>query len=119
LIFGVLLGAGGLFAYQEYIAAPPVSTYEECINAKGSVIQESYPATCVTRDKKRFTQPLTDEERKKLDRDATPPMETFTCPETAWVDCMPGPDRGTKMECSSEYLTWAKTNCPNFEGAAL
>lgn len=41
----------------------------------------------------------------------------FTCPGTEWVDCMPGPGV-KKAECSSEFLTWAQANCPNFKGAA-
>jgi hypothetical protein len=49
----------------------------------------------------------------------TPTEKPFTCPKTPWVDCMPGPDRQLKRECTQEYLTWAKANCPNFEGAAL
>lgn len=43
-----------------------VSTYEECIALPGSVLQESYPATCVTKNNQRFTQPLTAEEEAKL-----------------------------------------------------
>lgn len=63
LLFGVLLGAGGLFAYQEYAAQRSVTSvvsYDECITAPGSRIQESYPATCITSDNKRFTQPIPD-----------------------------------------------------------
>lgn len=255
LIFGILLGAGGLFAYQEYIAAPEAATYEECIKARGSIIQESYPATCVTRDGKRFTQLLNNdtlpdnpvstytspqahvvlslpkamyvtdsvinedgwqlgsivvstrpggneaitnltivygipaiggkggacvgEDGKTLWQKKTIlkntinvcdteeglhagylthptekieyaffiggnklttedmtiyrqilyeglafapssvfPMETFTCPKTEWVDCMPGPTEGIKLECTSDFLSWAKTNCQDFQGAA-
>jgi hypothetical protein len=40
------------------------------------------------------------------------------CPKTAYVDCMPGPGV-TKPECETNYLQWAKENCPNFKGAAL
>ncbi|MBI5019420.1 hypothetical protein HZB58_04065 [Candidatus Gottesmanbacteria bacterium] len=198
LIFGILLGAGGLFAYQEYVAVPEPATYEACIKARGSVIQESYPATCVTRDKKRFTQPITNPGginpiytdprscntnndcvtgiqptagccvcAKAVNKSAigtdgwevyksgtdysscesltacspcetpttpvcrsnqcvfttekttTPsPRSAFTCPETEWVDCMPGPAEGRKLECTSDFLSWAKANCPNFQGAA-
>lgn len=35
-----------------------ITTYEECTKAEGSKIQESYPATCVTKDNQRFTQPV-------------------------------------------------------------
>lgn len=49
---------------------------------------------------------------------ATPKPVQFTCPATQWVDCMPGPDRESRTQCSSAYLEWAKGNCPNFQGAA-
>lgn len=42
-----------------------------------------------------------------------------TCPESEWVDCMPGPDSGNKYQCTKEYLSWARGNCPGFRGAAL
>jgi len=58
LIAGVLLGVGGLYGYQEFLKTVNVTTYEECINAKGSRIQESYPQTCITRGGKRFIQPI-------------------------------------------------------------
>lgn len=44
---------------------------------------------------------------------------SYICPKTEYVDCMPGPNQGVKQECTSEYLTWASTNCPGFKGAAL
>jgi hypothetical protein len=45
--------------------------------------------------------------------------KAYTCPSGEWVDCMPGPNVGVRWECTEEYLTWAKENCPNFKGAAL
>jgi len=42
------------------------TTYEECEKAEGSVIQESYPATCVTKEGSRFIQPLSEEQKKDL-----------------------------------------------------
>lgn len=54
--------------------------------------------------------------------DSFEPLSTptsFVCPQTEWVDCMPGPDKPSKTECSSEFLQWAQSNCPNFKGAAL
>ncbi|MEK7533367.1 MAG: hypothetical protein AAB542_02940 [Patescibacteria group bacterium] len=62
-ILGILIGVGGLFGYQEYISPnTPVTTYDGCVEAAGSRIQESYPATCITRDGKRFTQPTMDDD---------------------------------------------------------
>lgn len=43
----------------------------------------------------------------------------YTCPKGEWVDCMPTPDTGVRLECTPEYLSWAKENCPGFKGAAL
>lgn len=42
----------------------------------------------------------------------------FKCPQSEWVDCMPSPGQ-QKQNCSLDYLDWAKSNCPNFKGAAL
>jgi hypothetical protein len=39
------------------------------------------------------------------------------CPITTYVDCMPGPENLYKPECEESFLTWAKQNCPGFEGA--
>lgn len=36
----------------------PITSYEECVLAKGSVIQESYPARCVTEKDQTFIQPV-------------------------------------------------------------
>ncbi|MCX6730626.1 MAG: hypothetical protein NTZ55_02155, partial [Candidatus Roizmanbacteria bacterium] len=44
---------------------------------------------------------------------------TYTCPQTQYVDCMPGPNKAVKVECSTAFLKWAQLNCPNFKGAAL
>lgn len=49
----------------------------------------------------------------------TPTPPKFVCPTTAWVDCMPGPDRPRSYQCSAGFLNWAQTNCPGFQGAAL
>src|SRR3989338_3555137 len=54
-------------------------SYEDCVKAKGSLIQESYPAICVTPDGVRFTQPLTDEEKQNLlPPDSTADWKTYT-----------------------------------------
>jgi len=42
----------------------------------------------------------------------------FNCPANGWVDCMPGPDSGKSVQCSSEAQNWYKSNCPNFQGIA-
>ena len=44
--------------YTEYSSLKSINSYDSCITAKGSIIQESYPATCITRLSTRFTQPI-------------------------------------------------------------
>ena len=44
--------------------------------------------------------------------------QTYTCPQTAWVNCMPGPNAPQNPQCSTDYYSWAKKNCPNFQGLA-
>jgi hypothetical protein len=121
LVICFLAGAG-FIAYQKILLKQQVSitTYEACIKAPGSMLQTSYPATCVTRGGKQFTQPFSDEERGSL-KPPTPKTpkspEAYTCPSNGWVDCMPGPQ--VKPECTPEAMSWYKTNCPNFKGGAL
>ncbi len=43
--------------YTEYSSLKSINSYDSCITAKGSIIQESYPATCITRLGSRFVQP--------------------------------------------------------------
>lgn len=44
---------------------------------------------------------------------------SYICPVGEWIDCMPSPDGVPLTECGSDYLIWAKENCPGFKGAAL
>jgi hypothetical protein len=81
LLFGIVLlliaiigVAAYLFFQNQNNQSPQPTTYEECIEAEGSVIQESYPATCITKDGGRFIQPLTEEEQDTL----KPPTPTPT-----------------------------------------
>ncbi len=34
-----------------------IQSYADCSKAEGSTIQTSYPTVCITKDKKRFTNP--------------------------------------------------------------
>lgn len=54
-----LLSLVGYKTYRDTAALKSIDSYESCIVAKGSIIQESYPATCITRLGTRFTQPIT------------------------------------------------------------
>ena len=51
-----LLSLVGYQKYSEYSALKSINSYESCVAAKGSTIQESYPSTCITRLGTRFTQ---------------------------------------------------------------
>ena len=70
-LFVLALGiAVGLFSAKflsgQFPNQPVINSYADCLVAKGSIVQESYPATCVTASGQRFTQPLTDEEKQHL-----------------------------------------------------
>ncbi len=45
--------------------------------------------------------------------------QSYTCPASEWVDCMPIVPQERAYQCQAPYLQWAKTNCPGFQGAAL
>jgi len=57
-----------LFIYWSVtgVGLKQLSSYADCIQAKDSVIQESYPATCVAKNGQRFIQPLSAEEQAAL-----------------------------------------------------
>lgn len=61
-----LLAIVGYKTYHETKAIKVINSYESCVSVKGSVIQTSYPATCVTRLGSRYTQPLTEEQMQSL-----------------------------------------------------
>lgn len=48
----------GYQKYADYSAIKSINSYDSCVTAKGSLIQESYPATCVTSLNARFIQPI-------------------------------------------------------------
>ncbi len=61
--------------YSEYSTLKSIDSYESCAAAKGSVIQESYPATCITRLGSRFTQPIAP---STITLDQTKEIQTYT-----------------------------------------
>lgn len=42
--------------YTEYSSLKSINSYESCVAANGSLIQESYPATCITRLGNKFNE---------------------------------------------------------------
>lgn len=126
LLIGAAIGAGGYFLYSSRTS--PVTSYEACVKANGSQVTLMYPGTCTTKDGKTFTQPISDEEKKRLIPPTVAPTESapvstpsaYSCPPGEWVDCMPGPSsEGIRWECTQEFLSWAKAHCTGFKGAAL
>ncbi len=63
--------------------------------------------------------PIPTVEISPTDMPSPTPSIVFTCPASAWVNCMPSPDSPPRPECQSEFLKWAHDNCPGFQGAAL
>ncbi len=47
-----------LVTYTQYRSLRSISTYEDCLSSRGSVIQESYPSSCITSIGTRFTEPI-------------------------------------------------------------
>lgn len=66
LLIAIVAATVYLFFKSQNNLTQKSTSYEECVNSAGSIIQESYPATCVTKDGERFVQLLTEEERKNL-----------------------------------------------------
>lgn len=56
--------------YRETAIIKSVSSYESCLTERGSIVQESYPATCITRLGTHFIEPIT------LD-DSVLPLNTY------------------------------------------
>ena len=67
LLMIFLFGAAFFIAYQKVNKPKLPQNYEDCTKSKGSIIRESYPAVCVTKDKKEFIQPIPEDEQKLLE----------------------------------------------------
>jgi len=94
--------------YSEYSTLTSIDSYESCIAAKGSLIQESYPATCVTRLGTRFTQSV-------LSDDSILPPNTYNfCgsshPKTSFSFVPPEGWKLTKPEGSPIFQKYRISN---------
>lgn len=49
-----------------------------------------------------------------VDPSPTPDPQSFSCPTTEYVNCMP-PANSDKPYCTDDYREWAENNCPNFQ----
>ena len=67
LMVGVFVTAGAITYMGRYFFEPEPGNFEECVNMKRSRIQESYPATCISKGGQKFIQPLSPEEQKLLE----------------------------------------------------
>lgn len=112
IIIGVIiLGIGitvGLFLGKTFknpfAPKPTIASYKECLQAKGSIVTESYPGICITTSGQRFIQPLTDEEKQNL----LPPDQARESTDT--VSCG-GWNTGGSVECTCTG-TLIKPTCP-------
>lgn len=99
VITGVIVGLL-LWNNAQRIAA--ISNFEECA-AAGYPILDSYPARCMTPDKRSFTQELSEEEKKKLIPPYSTPADGFTCGngicEDITCDAIGCPDAETPSTC--------------------
>lgn len=55
-----------LFVMQYQINQQKPLTYEECITSRGSILQGSYPPTCVTKDGERFVPSVTANDKQAI-----------------------------------------------------
>ena len=67
LMLGLFTVAATITYIGKIFEKNPIASYEGCVQDSGSVIQETYPAVCVTSDGQRYIQPLSEEEQKLLD----------------------------------------------------
>jgi hypothetical protein len=69
VLFLILTTFGAFYGgmkYQRSLNTQKPTSYDECIKLKDSILQESYPAVCVTKSGDRFTQPLTPQQQEGL-----------------------------------------------------
>ena len=119
LVFVVVVALLSLVAYQkytEYSLLRSIDSYESCATAKGSVIQESYPATCVTRLGSHFTKPLTlAQQLSAISPDSTSSWKTYR--DSFYKFSLKYPSgMNVKADSNNEYLSYyySESNNPVF-----
>lgn len=67
MVLFVLVGVSlAVYAKQRYDQhLQEVDSFEECV-AEGNPVMESYPAQCISRSGRHFTQPLNEEDQRRL-----------------------------------------------------
>jgi hypothetical protein len=90
--------------------APPPSSYQECIAQRSSIVQESYPAVCVTKSGARFIQPISEEELKLLESPLKPKAKE---PDGAFCGGI------AAIPCSLGYVCQLEGNFPDAGGKCI
>ena len=97
-----VLALGGFYIYKSYSDKEEVvETFEECMAAKGSTVEESYPPICITEDGYEFTaeittpqvqQSTTEPQRVTIEKPtAEKCLEEVSCSDDAIGSCLPNP----------------------------
>ncbi len=105
IIITLLLVLFFIFRYNE----SPVNSFEECVNKKGSSIQTTYPAICVSPDSQRFT------DGAVLDADNVTGIQTnkcCPCPQRINSSQI-GTNGWRKYEEGKDYTNLLPNDCKN------
>lgn len=92
LVTGVAIASAYFIFYQNQQKLKPINSitdFESCVKA-GNPVTASYPGTCRTSDGKSFVQPLSDEEKKKLDDQFKVLSSPFPSPSDETANPDPG-----------------------------
>lgn len=91
-LVAAIVVVGCFFTYKAFFVTPTVKSYEECLKAKGSIVQESYPQVCVTKNGIRFVQEVA----------STDPSITKTKAEECY-------EKATNVKCPDEGVSCMQT----------
>ncbi len=101
----IVLGISGSVFWQNQQKIAAINTFDDCA-AAGYEIMESYPARCMTPDKRSFTQEITDEEKRRIAPPYTTPRTGFVCGnrvcEDITCDAIGCPDAETPSTCPQD-----------------
>lgn len=68
LVFGIAVGVFSVTLFNRSLTQPKISSYEECVSAKGSILTQSYPSICITKDgQQKFVHPTPKKEQQDID----------------------------------------------------
>jgi putative hemolysin len=92
-----VLSLGGFLIYKNYSDQEVIATFEECMSAQGSTIEQSYPPVCIDKDGTRYIAevPLVEEpevEEPEIPNQVTEPESEKTLAEQCY-------DQVSNVEC--------------------